>query len=364
MPGFRFEKSFKKSLGPLGGIRASFGLAASVTRETPREEPARDGALEKDTAKDQERDRARKLEAAEREIERQRGLLAEKERQITRLRMRASTGGRKQSGGRPDPSGTGVGVLPDFLILGTQKGGTTLLYYLLNQHPYVEPATKKEINFFDVNFSKGEDWYRSHFPAPTVKDGVEIISGEASPYYLYHPHAARRAARTVPEARLISLLRDPVERAYSEYHHRYREGRETLGFEEAVEAEESRLDGELERMLADEHYASPNHRKFSYLSRGIYVDQLQEWHRHFDEGQLLVIGSGEFFRDPRGVLKRAVEFLSLPEWEPEENLLNYTSVRHEGDYAPIPEATRRRLEEFFRPSNERLYEYLGEDFGW
>lgn len=347
MPSFRF----KKRIRPVRGVSAFLDLRAGVSWGE-NGEPAGEEA---------DGSQSEKLKLAEREIERQRGLLAGKERQITRLRMRTSTTGGR---GQPQREDTEPGALPDFLIPGVQKGGTTFLYYLLNQHPHVEPATKKEINFFDVNFSKGENWYRSHFPPRTLKDERGLMSGEASPYYLYHPHAARRAAQTVPGTRMVALLRDPVERAYSEYHHRYREGRETLDFEEAIEAESERLDGELAKMLADEHYVSPNHRKFSYLSRGIYVDQLREWHRHFDGEQLLVLESGKFFQDPGVVLKSVLKFIGLPEWEPGPELLEDSPARHEGDYAPMPADTRRKLEEFFRPHNERLYEYLGENFGW
>lgn len=358
MPSFRF----KKKIGPVRGIGAFLDLRASISRgsdESNKRE--RENSKAGEDCGTRGSSLGERLELAEREVERQRGLLAEKERQITRLRMRTSTaGGQRQ----PRRGGTEPGALPNFLIPGAQKAGTTFLYYLLNQHPLVEPATKKEINYFDVNFSKGEEWYRSHFPPRSIRDRAEVMSGEASPYYLYHPHAARRAARTVPRARMVALLRDPVERAYSEYHHRYREGRETLDFEAAIEAESERLDGELEKMLADEHYVSPNHRKFSYLSRGIYVGQIREWHRHFDASQILVLESERFFKDPGGVLERILEFLDLPEWGPGPELLEDFPTRHEGDYAPIPGATRRRLEEFFRPHNERLYEYLGEDFGW
>lgn len=347
MPAFRFNKK----IGPVRGVRAFFDLEVGATRRM--------------TENSRQSEQSGKLEAANKEIERQWRLLAEKERQITRLRMRVSTAG---GGSMRPPQGkdtTETGALPDFLILGTQKGGTTFLYYLLNQHPFVEAAAKKEINYFDVNFSEGENWYRSHFPALTWKDARKVVSGEASPYYLYHPHAARRAARMVPEARLVALLRNPVERAYSEYHHRLREGRETLGLEQAVDAEEERLYGEREKMLANEDYVSPNHRKFSYLSRGIYIDQIQEWHRYFGRDQLLILKSEAFLKDPTGIFDKTSKFLGLPDWKPtEEEIASGSPTRHQGNYPPMAAETRRRLEKFFEPHNQRLYEYLGVDFGW
>jgi Sulfotransferase domain len=151
-----------------------------------------------------------------------------------------------------------LGSLPDFLILGTENGGTTTLHWTLCQHPHVEPATKKEVHFFDSHrwFEKGIGWYRSRFPAPAWGDGRRVITGEASPYYLLHPFAPHRASITVPDAKLIALLRNPVDRAYSAYKHRVLTGRESLSFEEALDAEEERTSGELEKMLSDESYHS------------------------------------------------------------------------------------------------------------
>src|SRR5215210_506392 len=172
------------------------------------------------------------------------------------------------------------GVLPDFLILGTEKGGTSTLYWTLCQHPLIEPATKKEVHFFDSRkwFEKDVRWYRSQFPALPPGDGPKTVTGEASPYYLLHPHTPRRAFVTVPEAKLIALLRNPVDRAYSAYRHKVRRGQETLSFEEALEEEEERTVGELGKMLADETYRSRAYPLYSYQARGIYVDQLIRWH--------------------------------------------------------------------------------------
>lgn len=258
--------------------------------------------------------------------------------------------------------GTPGGGLPDFLIVGAQKSGTTYLYGLLNSHPRVEAPARKEVHYFDSprNFRKGLDWYRSFFPRSEAEDGW-FITGEASPYYLYHPHAPRRAAEVVPEARLIAVLRNPVDRAYSDYNDRVRSGFETLSFEEAVEAEAERLEGEKERMLADEYYFSPRHRRYSYLDRGIYVDQLLHWEEFFARDQMLVFESGELFRDPLGSMERAAGFLGLPKRAVEAPPDRF---RNDGRYEPMATETRQRLNRYFEPHNQRLYEYLGRDLGW
>jgi Sulfotransferase domain len=308
---------------------------------------------------------AEEFEAARRQIERQRQTLARKEREITDLKMRLSTLG---NGSKSLPE-TKVpearsGALPDFLIIGAQKAGTTYLYHLLTQHPFINAATAKEVHYFDVNFSKGIDWYRFHFPQPVWREGRKTMTGEASPYYLFHPHAAMRAADAVPDARLIVLLRNPVDRAYSDYQHKYREGREPLrSFREAIEAEGHRLRGERAKMLAHEDYTGPNYRKFSYLSRGIYVDQLKEWRKYFDEDQFLVLKSEDFFDHPKNTLASVHEFLGLPPWEIGD-LGEEPEASHKASYSELDPATRERLEKYFEPHNRRLYEFLGVDFGW
>ena len=256
-----------------------------------------------------------------------------------------------------------IRALPDFVIIGAQKCGTSFLYRLLVQHPNVKPAFVKEVHYFDLNFGKGDSWYRSRFPLQ-VRKKRSYVTGEASPYYLFHPHAPRRAATAVPEVRLIILLRNPVDRAYSHYQHQVarsgREGRETLTFEEAIEAEEGRLAGELEKMLRDEWYASRNHRTYSYLSRGIYVDQIAAWSRFFGRHQMLILRSEDLFDNARGTLEVVLEFLGLPPWTPKTP----ASIPNKRDYSDLSPAVRQQLDEYFRPHNRRLYDYLGVDFAW
>ena len=251
--------------------------------------------------------------------------------------------------------------MPEFLIIGTQKGGTTFLYNVLRRHPYFKAAVKKEIHFFDTpKFRRGVDWYRTHFPQQQQRNGQRVITGEASPYYLFHPHAARRVAETIPRVKLIALLRNPVDRAYSDYQHTFRQKHETLGFKEALKLEAQRLSGEKEKILTDESYRSINYRRYSYLSRGIYVDQVKEWHRYFDPKQFLILKSEDFFACPSETLDIVVRFLGLP-----ERTIEISGGRNEGGYSePMNPDTQRWLQQYYDPHNKRLYEYLGVDFGW
>lgn len=248
------------------------------------------------------------------------------------------------------------------MIIGAQKCGTSFLYHFLSRHPRVEPATVKEVHYFDERFGEGLGWYRSHFPRPPA-DGSRSLTGEGSPYYIFHPHAPGRMARVIPGVKLIVLLRNPIERAYSHYHHQIRNRREPLSFEDAIAAEEGRLSGELEKIMEDESYLSFDHRHFSYLSRGVYVDQLRSWSRFFRDDQMLILKSEDFFEHTSNVFGRVQDFLDLPHWEPKA--LETASRRvKEPTYPPMDPSTRRLLRDHFEPHNRRLYEYLGRNLGW
>ena len=262
---------------------------------------------------------------------------------------------------------TVTGALPDFVILGGKKCGTTYLYQLLGQHPLIQPAASKELHFFDALFDEGTEWYRQCFPAPRWEDGRRTITGEASPY-IAHRYAPERMAQVVPRARLIALLRDPVERAYSDYQMVARKDREHKTFEEAIGLEEPTEVGKaLSPGKEGEHPEGEErvglNEDSEYLSRSIYVDQLLRWMEYFPTQQLLVLKSEDFFEHPQETLRVVLEFLGLPEWEPEAEELK-GGKRNEGRYEEMDPATRRRLEEYFEPHNQRLYDYLGTDFGW
>jgi Sulfotransferase domain len=252
--------------------------------------------------------------------------------------------------------------LPEFIIIGAQKCGTSFLYQLLVQHPHVKPSFAKEVHYFDLNFRKGDNWYRSHFPLQ-MRNSPKYITGEASPYYLFHPHAPRRASMVLPDAKLVVLLRNPVDRAYSHYQHQVKRGkgagRETLTFEEAIEAEERMLPGEVSKMLQDEYYESLTHRTRSYLRRGIYVDQLLVWSSFFQRKQMLVLKSEDLFNDTTNDLERVLDLLEIPHWAPETY-----SIPNKREYTGVSPLVRQRLDEYYKPHNQRLYEYLGVDLGW
>jgi hypothetical protein len=260
-----------------------------------------------------------------------------------------------------------IRLKPDYLIIGAMRAGTTSLFRYLATHPNVAASRPKEVHYYDRNFDKGLLWYRMHFPTLTYRWLFEqvkeegLLTGEASPYYLFHPHVPKRVASDVPNAKLIVLLRNPVERAFSHYQHSVRHsGRETLSFIKALEYEEERTRADLERLMMDETAPSRHLGNLNYKGRGHYAEQIMRWLEYFDQSQLLILSSEKFFQNTHEEYLRVLEFLGLPERMPGK-----FKRRNVGDYADSIDAkTREYLKDYFKPFNQELYELLGVDFGW
>jgi hypothetical protein len=249
----------------------------------------------------------------------------------------------------------GARPLPDFLILGAQKAGTTALYAYLRWHPHITGPSFKEVSFFDLHYARGERWYRAHLPLR--RRGA--IVGEASPSYVFHPLAPERVARMLPRARLVVLLRDPVERAFSHYQHEVALGREQLSFEDALDAEEQRMHGEVEHMLRDPTYFSHAWWNYTYVARGRYAEQLERWFTSFPREQLLVLLTDELAADTAATYRRVVDFLGADA----HDLDGYPRI-FDRDYAEMSPATRARLAAAYEEPNRRLATLLGRDLPW
>lgn len=290
---------------------------------------------------------------------------------------------------------------PHFLIIGTQKGGTSSLYQNLIRHPEVVGALGKELHFFDANFSRGEAWYRAHFPLrlnlkalSALGRGQRVVTGEASPEYLYFPYVAERVAGMSRNAKFIVMLRDPVSRAYSGFHMEARRGRvsETAAVELSREARfleahpvdrvsferyfydwAQRWSGVFRTILneyprdlseAKSSMATelPPYGSMGCLLRSLYYFQMQAWFERFPREQFLVIDSRDYFAAPLETIEKVVApFLGLSGWKPDR----YVESTNEGrSYPKIDPALRHELAAFFKPYNEKLYGLLGTDFGW
>ena len=216
---------------------------------------------------------------------------------------------------------------------------------------------QKELHFFDENYSNGMDWYLKFF---NRKEGIShLCSGEASPYYFFHPLVPARIFKTFPSMKLILLLRNPVSRAYSQYHHMKRKGRISLSFEHCILLEQEILAGRKEAFFNDENHSDLMFRRFSFLARSRYAEQLSEWLKYFPREQLLIIRSEDYFSNSGQTFQEVFNFLGLP---PAEIIL--TKEHHSSDYPPMKAETREQLADYFKPFNQQLYELTGRDFGW
>ena len=260
--------------------------------------------------------------------------------------------------------------VPDFLIVGAKRGGTTSLWRYLNEHDGVltlfpKPEKIKGIYFFDENFGRGDRWYRSHFPSRATRTRVSrrlghpVVAGEASPYYLYHPLAPARARRVAPDALVIVSLRDPVERAFSHFKERRSNGTEPLTFVEAIAAEPERIAGEEQRIIRDDGYVSFAHRHMSYVDQGRYAPMLERWFDAFGEDRVLVEISEEMYADPQAAVDRVTERLGLP-----TRTLEHPEPYNSEPDGGFDDATRARLTEQLAPDIAAVERLLGRSIPW
>jgi Sulfotransferase domain len=253
-------------------------------------------------------------------------------------------------------------MLPDFVIVGAAKAGTTSLYAWLSEHPYVRRPRRKEINYFNWQYYRGTDWYRHHFPllierqAFVAQHGQAFITGEASPSYMIHVQVPGRMARLLPSIKLLVCLRNPVDRAYSQFQMRRAAGEESCdSFLDALALEDPHFEnGESPQGGVVQHASGR-----TYLLRGHYAEHLERWFAVFPRQQFHILTVDELARDPSGTLDEVLEFLELP-----PAVLGDLRPRFTQSYDPLSSETRSRVSAYFRSHNERLYELLERDFGW
>ena len=242
--------------------------------------------------------------------------------------------------------------LPDFLCLGTQKGGTTSLHKLLQQHPQVYLPACKEVHYFSLHDQQGADWYAAHFQAADASQRC----GDITPYYLFHPRAPQRIQELLPQAKLIVLLRDPVERALSQVFHAQRLGFEPLELHAALAAEAERLAGAHER-LQQPGSADYSHQKHSYVSRSRYELQLAHYEALFPRRQLLVLRSEDLFGATEACWQQIQAFLGLAAVPLPAPLERANAGR--GEAAAVPEAVRDQLRRQLIPTTTAMAERYG-----
>jgi hypothetical protein len=243
--------------------------------------------------------------------------------------------------------------LPTGLVIGAQKAGTTALHRYLALHPDVHPPLRKETHYFSRYYRRGPAWYRAHFP---IGNGVTF---ESTPYYLFHPLAPQRVAATLPDVRLVIIVRDPVERAFSHYRHSRRTGAEHLAFDQALAAEPERLQGEKERLDENPDYDAVAHRMHSYAARGRYAEQFERWLEHFDRDRFVVVAAEDLAAHPAETLHEVLDHLGLPRWAPPAFI-----PHNVGAGETLDPGLRAELAASFAADNARFAALVGRDFDW
>ncbi|MCP4898687.1 MAG: sulfotransferase [bacterium] len=285
------------------------------------------------------------------------GLRATSEQIAVRIARRTTPRGRVSLFRRMTAS---LRALPDFVVVGAQRSGTTSLYLYLKQHPRIIAAVRKEIHFFeqDTIYRRGLRWYRANFPIRLTLQFVGSGGGrglcfEATPGYLFHPHAMPRLAEVLPEARFIVILRNPVDRAYSNYQKAFRDGRTDLSFETEVDRELT-----VGTRATEAPPEEPPVRPF--LGRSLYADQLQRMFEHVSRERVLVLQSERLFSHTQDAFDELCAFLGLPSCT-----LCHTDNRTSGGYSStMPPELRERLVDYFAPQVQRLQSLLEEPFSW
>lgn len=241
--------------------------------------------------------------------------------------------------------GVDVMALPDYLILGAQRAGTTSLYNWLIAHPKVVPAANKEVRYFTFHEKRGLHWYGRQLGVRTKHS----LHGEAEPNYLFCTHIIPKVRALVPNVKMIVLLRDPVARAFSNWKLMRELGYEKLGFTEALRGEEKRVKGNEHDWLYH-----------SYKGRGRYAEQLEAWLDAFPLDQFMIIRSEKMFAEPMETYREVLKFLILPDRKPKR-----FKVWNKKGQRGLHHKTRDYLRDYFRPYNERLAALLGmEEMGW
>ena len=262
-----------------------------------------------------------------------------------------------------------VRMTPSFLICGGQRCGTTSLYRALAAHPVVLKAVlHKGVHYFDVSYSRGMGWYKAHFPmqrsAEKVRGryGVEPQTFESSPYYMYHPQAAARIAADLPGAKLLVLVRDPVERAYSQHHHEVARGFEQeRDFSHAIALEAARMHRQEHKLASDPTYYSFAHQHHAYRARGEYARYLSVMARHVGRERIHVLESERFFADPEQTYDEVCRFLGLPTDLGHPVFERHNARPRQSDMEPT---LRRDLTDYFAPHDEALTTWLGRAPVW
>lgn len=251
--------------------------------------------------------------------------------------------------------------LPRFLIIGTERGGTTSLFQMLRRHPQIATPYNKELNFFASLYPLGPRWYRAMLDRNRHSGDDALVTFEASPRYFAATRVPGRIAEMLPEAKLILLLRDPARRAVSSFHHHFKNFKgPPPSIERRMSMEMDLVEPYLDRPWQDiSDHVLPRLGSRSFVPDNLYGHILAHWLNHIPRERFLIIRSEDMFADQNGTLARVLRFVDLPAFEPAKPI-----HVNAGTYSPTDPEIYRRLADFFAKANRRLPELAGDEFHW
>ena len=249
-----------------------------------------------------------------------------------------------------------IRVLPNVIVIGVVRSGTTSLYHYLAQHPSISKSAYDELGYFDSNYELGLNWYKSLFPTIFEKKKLEqknrkFITYDVTPFYIYNEKVPIRIKKIIPNSKLILILRNPVDRAYSNYFITNQKKK----FEDVI-IEEKEILKTIKEKNGEEYY------KFvhtSLLARGFYAEQLKRWYKIFPENQIFIVKSEDFAVKTNKIMNKIFNFLELEDFD----IIDDTK-KNKIRYEPMKEETRKNLIEYFRPYNEKLYSIINRNLNW
>ena len=255
-----------------------------------------------------------------------------------------------------------IRVIPDFLVIGAKRCGTTSLYQHLPEHPCISKSPHDNMGFFNDNFHLGVNWYKSFFPTIFTRNKIKsefgnFLAFDVTTTYMEEESTANNVYQIKPNMKIIVILRNPVDRAYSQYHLSVRQTAERRSFEDVVEENMNRLNKE-----SHEHYEIKP--KFSveednHLKKGLYALQLRYWLKIFPRENILIVSTEEFESNQQIIYNKIFEFLNISKFE-----VKNTKKMQKGNYPPIKSETRNLLLDYFRPHNHELFELINMEFDW
>ena len=255
-----------------------------------------------------------------------------------------------------------IRVLPDFLVIGAKRCGTTSLFYHLPEHPCISKSPHDNMGFFNDNFHLGVNWYKSFFPNIFTRNKIKsefgnFLAFDVTTTYMEEESTANNVYQIKPNMKIIVILRNPVDRAYSQYHLSVRQTAERRSFEDVVEENMNRLNKESH----ERHETKP---KFSaeednYLKKGLYAQQLRHWLNIFPMESMLILSTEEFESNQQAIYNKIFEFLNISQFE-----VKNTEKMEKGNYPQMKSETRSLLLDYFRSHNNELFKLVNKKFDW